>query len=497
MSISIALDKRNQRHIPIYELLSCKLEIPDYQRPYSWETEQVEELLDDLYEAFEANLFSHYLVGNIILHKESKNNKIVDGQQRLITFALIFYYFDRNNPSKILGEIISALSTNALQKNFETIKNKLRSLFSQDEFYKFLKEQVFVTFSITDKIEEAFFYFDSQNTRGKELERKDLLKVHHFRLLDEDVDSIKKEKIVRKWEMVESLDSKRDDVNENKIDLEKLLRDHLAVARLGIRHELEPSSIVYIDVFKEFKSDGKVGKLNNYNQPPMFESFVYDIENDWLQFRPKLASYNGPYGFNDGLSFLPFEIVQSIEGGENFFYYVFKYDKLYETMCEYDCFTILDNLSGAGNKYLRKIYKSSLMLYFDKFGEERFEEFAYMFFFLIYYYRLWQGTINRYGIVKFEWNGSSSLDPFKLIFLKYSPDHVLKNIRSYIQFKMNKMKITIGKKIGIEEFIVKKGEKITEITGVKKTFIDNIDNKKANKYIQNLRNDWSWEVINA
>ena len=70
--------------------------VPVYQRPYSWDKEQVDVLLEDLYNAFIEDKNEGYYVGNIIVH--DKNDKIngnilkfelVDGQQRITTFALM------------------------------------------------------------------------------------------------------------------------------------------------------------------------------------------------------------------------------------------------------------------------------------------------------------------------------------------------------------------------------------------------------------------------
>lgn len=70
--------------------------VPVYQRPYSWDKEQVDVLLQDLYNSYLEDKSSGYYIGNIIVH--DKNEKIngnilkfelVDGQQRITTFALL------------------------------------------------------------------------------------------------------------------------------------------------------------------------------------------------------------------------------------------------------------------------------------------------------------------------------------------------------------------------------------------------------------------------
>ncbi|MBP8994719.1 MAG: DUF262 domain-containing protein [Bacteroidales bacterium] len=68
--------------------------IPQYQRPYKWEDEQVEKLWDDIYDAFENNE-DNYFLGSIITAKPRDNEKsayvdVVDGQQRLTTLMILF-----------------------------------------------------------------------------------------------------------------------------------------------------------------------------------------------------------------------------------------------------------------------------------------------------------------------------------------------------------------------------------------------------------------------
>ena len=71
--------------------------IPDYQRPYSWTTEQARELLEDLLGFVEANPgpvmdMPSYFLGSIVLIKvkaDAPEADVVDGQQRLTTLTLL------------------------------------------------------------------------------------------------------------------------------------------------------------------------------------------------------------------------------------------------------------------------------------------------------------------------------------------------------------------------------------------------------------------------
>lgn len=70
--------------------------VPVYQRPYSWDKEQVEVLLEERYQAYKEDKNSGYCIGNIIVHdnNEKINGNIIkfeifDGQQRMTTLSLV------------------------------------------------------------------------------------------------------------------------------------------------------------------------------------------------------------------------------------------------------------------------------------------------------------------------------------------------------------------------------------------------------------------------
>ncbi len=71
--------------------------IPEYQRPYVWGSDQVVELLDDVYRARQSNPESQYFLGSMVLKRSDKQDgttkyeeyDLLDGQQRLTTLFLI------------------------------------------------------------------------------------------------------------------------------------------------------------------------------------------------------------------------------------------------------------------------------------------------------------------------------------------------------------------------------------------------------------------------
>ncbi len=65
--------------------------IPEYQRPYSWQKDNCEQLFDDIYES---DRESDYFLGTVILQEVEKlgtgtKYDVIDGQQRLTTIQIL------------------------------------------------------------------------------------------------------------------------------------------------------------------------------------------------------------------------------------------------------------------------------------------------------------------------------------------------------------------------------------------------------------------------
>lgn len=107
---------------PIYQ-------IPDYQRPYSWKDDQIEQLWDDIYEAYKNNkedneIDINYFLGSLIVVNKDLAQDIVDGQQRITTIMILLCVVRKlypklnekidpyKNPSVVkLKKILSCIAT--------------------------------------------------------------------------------------------------------------------------------------------------------------------------------------------------------------------------------------------------------------------------------------------------------------------------------------------------------------------------------------------------
>lgn len=235
-------------------------EIPDYQRSYVWEKDQVCELLDDLWYAFENKENDEYFLGSLVLKK--KDNSIIsefevlDGQQRLTTLFLLlavirdsatnkelvdscksFVYQEANVFKKIpskaklvykirdnvmdffnkyiialngttnndLGKLsdeknisISNMSKNILHiKSFLSSQEKMQNL---DSFAVFLFNNVVFIYVSTDNFEDAYRLFSILNDRGIPLTNSDILKSKNIGAI-KDTDRTKYATI---WETIEN-----------------------------------------------------------------------------------------------------------------------------------------------------------------------------------------------------------------------------------------------------------------------------------------------------
>jgi len=205
-----------------------RYEIPAYQRPYSWEKGNVEQLLDDVWEAFAAN-DEEYFIGSLITIEREKGRlyDVVDGQQRLTTLNLIFSRLRDgvDEPAKselgrrvlprnaLTGEEESPrLTLRQRDQNFfrrhvlagETVPEAVRKEVAKEQdapkqriienleaidsfiaqhdqktlklFANYLLSRVYVVFVTTASWQSAYRLFNVLNARGMALSNADLIK---------------------------------------------------------------------------------------------------------------------------------------------------------------------------------------------------------------------------------------------------------------------------------------------------------------------------------
>ncbi len=232
-------------------------QIPDYQRPYSWEDEQIEQLWDDLYSAMESGEESYFLGPIILIKTKDGYFEVVDGQQRLTTLTILFcvlrdlYKNDLEKldtalvnsirdaveslvkgkhrlklttqshhqiefENEILNEV-TILTTEPTKKEREKdkfknaaliFKEKLKDMEKKDGIEKvkkfaeyILKNVEMITITCSEQA-YAIRLFQVLNTRGLDLTPADLIKSHLYSNLSEDAD---KNAFISTWDQIEAL----------------------------------------------------------------------------------------------------------------------------------------------------------------------------------------------------------------------------------------------------------------------------------------------------
>ncbi len=104
-------------------------DVPDYQRPYSWDKENISLLIDDLVTAFKTDSEDDYFCGSLVLveNTDSKRYEIIDGQQRMTTFIIIACVF-RDVFGKSLSEKANDYINLSIQDKYDETNRKLRFL---------------------------------------------------------------------------------------------------------------------------------------------------------------------------------------------------------------------------------------------------------------------------------------------------------------------------------------------------------------------------------
>lgn len=201
----------------VRELISdpqCSYEVPVYQRNFSWSSQEIEQLIDDVQAAAEDDLDDSYFLGNLIVaakpasdDAERQTLAVIDGQQRLTTIHLLL-----RNPT--IGPLLDDLgvamesrltyesrraSSDALERietnhtedgsgigsGYRAIEARIAAMDAgsdgqaekpSERFTRYLLDQVQVVRAVLPSHTDLNRYFEIMNTRGQQLAQVDIVK---------------------------------------------------------------------------------------------------------------------------------------------------------------------------------------------------------------------------------------------------------------------------------------------------------------------------------
>jgi uncharacterized protein with ParB-like and HNH nuclease domain len=104
-------------------------QIPDYQRAYSWDKDNLADLIEDLINSYISNKEENYFCGSLVLVKDDNNERfdIIDGQQRTTTFTILACVFRDLYFDKLKNRAKDYIN-NSIQDKYDENKRKLKFL---------------------------------------------------------------------------------------------------------------------------------------------------------------------------------------------------------------------------------------------------------------------------------------------------------------------------------------------------------------------------------
>lgn len=211
--------------------------IPLYQRNFAWTYDEIEQLLNDVADAFQENRDNYYknrdnyYIGTLVVNKENGIFKIIDGQQRttalnLIALALKHEFgFDRLKAVNLTfparkksNKNIQKLFTkkkilegdeNELTRGYGHAKDALKKVLEErhlnsQSFVDYLFDNVIIFRSVLPEDLDLNLYFERFNSRGEQLEAHEILKARMMAKFGTDQEMA--QKFARIWDACAEFD---------------------------------------------------------------------------------------------------------------------------------------------------------------------------------------------------------------------------------------------------------------------------------------------------
>ena len=204
--------------------------IPLYQRNFSWTYDEIEQLLNDVADAFKEKRDNYY-IGTLVVNEENGIFKIIDGQQRTTALNLIALVlkneFDcdrleavrltfparrksNENIQKLFTkQKISEDDENELTRGYGHAKDALKKVLEErrldpQSFVYYLFEKVIIFRSILPEDLDLNLYFERFNSRGEQLEAHEILKAQMMAKFGKDQEMA--QKFARIWDACAEFD---------------------------------------------------------------------------------------------------------------------------------------------------------------------------------------------------------------------------------------------------------------------------------------------------
>lgn len=201
--------------------------VPIYQRSYAWEKDQIEQLINDIYDASDKET---YFLGSLIVDEQEKHLfSVIDGQQRLTTLYLIMAYLNkellkancltfeaREESNRVLSVLLNTDFSDDKDFDGDDSYNdeiiagvkRIQAFFrTKDDNYKNtiihnFSKVILIRTQVPKNI-DLNHYFEIMNTRGEQLELHEIAK---GRILSKITSSFDKKIAAQIWDACAHMD---------------------------------------------------------------------------------------------------------------------------------------------------------------------------------------------------------------------------------------------------------------------------------------------------
>ena len=313
------------------DLFDLKLTIPDYQRIYCWNDNNIKTLWNNLKEMPEG---LDYHLGAIILQCQDDGYDIIDGQQRLVTLTLILRALGYEGNMPLLLQRFKSQEACDNISNAKYVIQEIKGWDCDENNLMLNNILSHLTFSVlllkSNNLDLAYTFFSNQNSRGVRLSDYDILKAHHLRFLI--TNDSQAEHLARRWNTISQ---------DTDSDNEPFIHKTLGLYLFRIRKWMRKHSCDEMNSNRPIKDE--------YSAAPLIPGIP-------------------PFGER-------FYFYEKIQGGAHFFAFTDFFVDLYKQFVKTPQVLLLRRyLLGESHWKYESVIETVLFAYFSKFGKQYLSE---------------------------------------------------------------------------------------------------------------------------
>lgn len=313
------------------DLFDLKLTIPDYQRIYCWNDNNIKTLWNNLKEMPEG---LDYHLGAIILQCQDDGYDIIDGQQRLVTLTIILRALGYEGNMPLLLQRFKSQEACDNISNAKYVIQEIKGWDCDENNLMLNNILSHLTFSVlllkSNNLDLAYTFFSNQNSRGVRLSDYDILKAHHLRFLI--TNDSQAEHLARRWNTISQ---------DTDSDNEPFIHKTLGLYLFRIRKWMRKHSCDEMNSNRPIKDE--------YSAAPLIPGIP-------------------PFGER-------FYFYEKIQGGAHFFAFTDYFVDLYKQFVKTPQVLLLRRyLLGESHWKYESVIETVLFAYFSKFGKQYLSE---------------------------------------------------------------------------------------------------------------------------